>query len=293
MVPYPYICHAQKRGFLYMINFNGEIVSQDLQLSVNNRAFLFGDGVFETMKVVNNKILFLEDHYFRLMASMRIVRMEIPMNFTLEYLEEQILLLVQANNCPTSARIRFSVYRNEGGFYLPSDNTISFLIQAVSLPNSYYLLNENPYEVELYKDFYVSKQLLSTIKTTNKMIHITGSIFAKENGYDNCLILNETKNVVEALQGNIFMVLDGKIITPPISEGCLNGIMRKQILSIAKKSNKYVVVEEAISPFDLQKAEELFITNVIKGIQPITKYRKKEFQNSLAKELITEINALI
>jgi len=135
--------------------------------------------------------------------------------------------------------------------------------------------------------------LLSTIKTTNKMIHITGSIFAKENGYDNCLILNETKNVAEALQGNIFMILDGKLITPPVSEGCLNGIMRKQILSIAKKSNKYVVVEEAISPFDLQKAEELFITNVIKGIQPITKYRKKEFQNAFAKELIAELNALI
>ena len=293
MVPYPYICHAQKRGFLYMINFNGAIVSQDLQLSVNNRAFLFGDGVFETMKVVNNKIVFLEDHYFRLMAAMRIVRMEIPMNFTLEYLEEQILNLVKANNCETSARVRFSVYRNEGGFYLPSDNTISFLIQSVSLPNPYYLLDENQYEVELYKDFFVSKQLLSTIKTTNKMIHITGSIFAKENGYDNCLILNETKNIVEALQGNIFMVLDGKLITPPVSEGCLNGIMRKQILSMTKKINKYVVVEEAISPFDLQKAEELFITNVIKGIQPITKYRKKEFQNTLAKELITEINGLI
>jgi len=129
-----------------MINFNGAIVSQDLQLSVNNRAFLFGDGIFETMKVVNNKILFLEDHYFRLMASMRIVRMEIPMNFTLEYIEEQILHLIQANNCQTSARIRFSVYRNEGGFYLPSDNTISFLIQAVLLPNPYYLLNENPYD---------------------------------------------------------------------------------------------------------------------------------------------------
>ena len=89
------------------------------------------------------------------------------------------------------------------------------------------------------------------------------------------------------------MILEGKLITPPVSEGCLNGIMRKQILSIAKKSNKYVVVEEAISPFDLQKAEELFITNVIKGIQPITKYRKKEFQNAFAKELIAELNALI
>ena len=276
-----------------MINFNGVLVSQDQQLSVNNRAFLYGDSVFETLKVVNNSILFLEDHYFRLMAAMRIVRMEIPMNFTLEYFEEQILSLVKTNNCESSARIRFSVYRNEGGFYLPMVNTISYIIQSVALPNQYYSLDQNPYEVELYKDFYVSKQLLSSLKTNNKMVHITGSIFAKENGYDNCLILNETKNVVEALQGNIFMVLEGRLITPPISEGCLNGIMRKQILAIAKKNNEYEVVEAVISPFDLQKAEELFITNVVKGIQPISKYRKKEYHNAVAKSLIHPVNLLI
>ena len=276
-----------------MINFNGVLVSQDQQLSVNNRAFLYGDSVFETLKVVNNSILFLEDHYFRLMAAMRIVRMEIPMNFTLEYFEEQILSLVKTNNCESSARIRFSVYRNEGGFYLPMVNTISYIIQSVALPNQYYSLDQNPYEVELYKDFYVSKQLLSSLKTNNKMVHITGSIFAKENGYDNCLILNETKNVVEALQGNIFMVLEGRLITPPISEGCLNGIMRKQILAIAKKNNEYEVVEGVISPFDLQKAEELFITNVVKGIQPISKYRKKEYQNTVATSLIQPLNLLI
>lgn len=276
-----------------MINFNGVLVTQDQQLSVNNRAFLYGDSVFETLKVVNNSILFLEDHYFRLMAAMRIVRMEIPMNFTLEYFEEQILSLAKINKCESSARIRFSVYRNEGGFYLPMVNTISYIIQSVALPNQYYSLDENPYEVELYKDFYVSKQLLSSLKTNNKMVHITGSIFAKENGYDNCLILNETKNVVEALQGNIFMVLEGRLITPPISEGCLNGIMRKQILAIAKKNNEYEVVEGVISPFDLQKAEELFITNVVKGIQPISKYRKKEYQNTVTTSLIKPLNLLI
>lgn len=276
-----------------MINLNGVLVTQDQQLSVNNRAFLYGDSVFETLKVVNNSILFLEDHYFRLMAAMRIVRMEIPMNFTLEYFEEQILSLAKINKCESSARVRFSVFRNEGGFYLPMVNTISYIIQSVTLPNQYYSLDQNPYEVELYKDFYVSKQLLSSLKTNNKMVHITGSIFAKENGYDNCLILNETKNVVEALQGNIFMVLEGRLITPPISEGCLNGIMRKQILAIAKKNNEYEVVEGVISPFDLQKAEELFITNVVKGIQPISKYRKKEYQNTVATSLIQPLNLLV
>ena len=276
-----------------MINFNGNSTSSDTNLLVNNRAFLYGDGVFETLKIIDNKILFLEDHYFRLMASMRVVRMEIPMNFTMEYLEEQILSLANTNGCSASARARITVYRNEGGYYLPKQRSVSFLINCTALENTVYSNDIKPYEVDLYKDFYVTKQLLSSIKTTNKMINITGSIFADENGLDNCLMLNDDKNVIEALQGNLFMVFEGKLITPPISEGCLNGVMRKQILGLASKMEGLEVVEEPISPFNLQKADELFITNVIKGIQSITKYRKKEFGNTVADELVKRLNAQI
>lgn len=276
-----------------MINFNGTIVSQDANILTQNRAFLYGDGVFETVKVINNKILFLEDHYFRLMSSMRVIRMEIPMNFTMEYLEKQILALVNKNGLSASSRARITVYRNDGGYYLPQNNTVSFLIHAVALQNTLYAVEKMNYEVDLYKDFYITKQLLSSIKTTNKIINITGSIFANENGLDNCLLLNDSKNVVEALQGNLFMVLGSKLITPPVAEGCLNGVMRKQIISLAKKIKNLEVIEAAISPFDLQKAEELFITNVIKGIQPITQYRKKSFVSKVSVQLLQQLNDMI
>ncbi|OXG00028.1 branched-chain amino acid aminotransferase [Flavobacterium araucananum] len=276
-----------------MINFNGNIAAQDDSILTQNRAFLYGDGVFETLKIVNNKILFLEDHYFRLMASMRVVRMEIPMNFTMEYFEEQVLSLVVQKGISESARARITVFRNDGGLYLPKTNEVSYLIHATPLENTFYGLNEGEYEVDLYKDFYVTKQLLSSIKTTNKMINVTGSIFAHENGLANCILVNDTKNVVEALQGNLFMVVGKKMITPPISEGCLNGIMRKQILALAKKVEGIEVLEEIISPFDLQKADELFLTNVITGIQPITKYRKKEFTSNLAHLLVQKLNESI
>ncbi len=276
-----------------MINYNGEILSSEANLSNSNRGFLYGDGVFETLKIVNNKILFIEDHYFRLMASMRIVRMQIPNDFTLEYFEEQILNLAEANNCENSARVRFTVFRNDGGFYLPQTRTVSFLIQASSLDSIEYLFSDATYEVDLYKDFFVSKQLLSTIKTTNKMINVIGSIFADENDLQNCLLLNNDKNVVEALNGNLFMLIGNKLITPSKEEGCLNGIMRRQILQLAKKIENLEVIEGVISPFDLQKADELFITNVIVGIQPITKYRKKEYKTDLALELLNSLNSLI
>ena len=276
-----------------MINYNGTIISEDASVLTKNRAFLYGDAVFETVKISNKKILFLEDHYFRLMSAMRVVRMEIPMNFTMEFLEEQILSLVENNQVIDSARARITVYRNEGGYYLPQNNTVSYLIHAVALENKAYLIENKRYEVDLYKDFYITKQLLSSLKTTNKIINITGSIYANENGLDNCLLLNDSKNVVEALQGNIFMLQGNKLITPPISEGCLNGVMRRQILGLAKKIENIEVVEGVISPFDLQKADELFITNVIKGIQPITHYRKKEFSTNMAVRLIAKLNEMI
>lgn len=276
-----------------MINFNGNIVAQGENILTQNRAFLYGDGVFETLKIVNNKILFLEDHYFRLMASMRVVRMEIPMNFTMEYLEEQILKLVKKKEIIESVRVRITVFRNDGGLYLPQTNEVSYLIHASPLENASYILNTAEYEVDLYKDFYVTKQLLSSIKTTNKLINVTGSIFAHENGLANCLLINDTKNVVEGLQGNLFMLVGKKLSTPPVSEGCLNGVMRKQILALAKKIDGIEVTEEIISPFDLQKADELFLTNVITGIQPITKYRKKQFKNDLAHLLVQKLNESI
>jgi len=276
-----------------MINFNGNLIAQDDNILTQNRAFLYGDGVFETLKIVNNKILFLEDHYFRLMASMRVVRMEIPMNFTMEFFEEMVLNLVNKNGISDSARVRITVFRNDGGLYLPKSNDVSYLIHSTALDNASYILNTAEYEVDLYKDFYITKQLLSSIKTTNKLINVTGSIFAHENGFDNCLLINDTKNVVEAIQGNLFMVQGKKLITPPISEGCLNGIMRKQILALAKKMEGIEVAEEIISPFELQKADELFLTNVITGIQPITKYRKKQFTSNIANLLLQKLNESI
>lgn len=260
---------------------------------LHNRGFLYGDALFETVKILDGKVLFLEDHYFRLMASMRILRMEIPMNFTMEFFENEILNEVKKEQLEASARARMTVFRKEGGFYLPKDNNIEYVISISKIEIPIYQIENSPYEVDIFKDFYVSKQLISTLKSTNKIVQITGSIYADENGLDNCILLNEDRNVTEALNGNIFMLKDNTLTTPPISEGCLNGIMRKQVIALAKTIEGLTVEEANISPFDLQKADELFITNVIKGIQPITKYRKKEFETNLSQTLISKLNTKI
>lgn len=275
-----------------MINFNGKIVSpEDAKLSISNRGFAYGDSVFETIRVINSRIMFWEDHYFRLMASMRIMRMEIPDSFSPEFLEEEILNVIKRNDLQASpARIKLSVFREEGGFYSPVTNDIGYFITVHELSSPFYLLNEEEYEVELFKDHYVNSGLLSTLKTNNKAINVLGSIYAKENGYQNCLLLNENKSVVEALNGNIFLVKGKTIKTPPLTDGCLKGVLRGKLVDIISSLPDYSLIEESISPFELQKADEMFITNVIVGIRPVSKYRKKEYRSEVAKDLLSKLN---
>ena len=278
-----------------MVNINGTLIeSKDAKISVYNRGYNYGDALFETIKVVHGKILFLEDHYFRLMASMRILRMEIHNNFTLEFIQDEILKTIKGNELfKKSARVKLIVNRREGGFYTPDNHNVDFIITIKNLDQDFYLFNAEEYRVDLYKDFYVTPGLLSTIKTNNKLINITGSVYAKENDFANCLLLNTNKNVIEALNSNLFLVKANIIKTPPLADGCLKGIMRTQIIDIISKLPDYQLEEVSISPFELQKADELFITNVVNGIQPITHYRKKTYSNKVSRDLIGKLNARV
>ena len=113
----------------------------------------------------------------------------------------------------------------------------------------------------------------------------------EENDYHDCLLVNERKQVVESLNGNIFIVKGKLIKTPPLTDGCLNGILRKKVMDIISKLDGYELQEDSISPFELQKADEMFVVNSIEGIVSITKYRKKIFTNDTAKKLVGKLNA--
>ncbi|UWX56256.1 aminotransferase class IV [Maribacter litopenaei] len=276
-----------------MVNFNGDIDSKDHHFfNQNNRGFRYGDALFETIRVVNGNIYFLEEHYLRLMSSMRILRMEIPMNFTMEFFEEEIKKTIKANKDAPAHRIRFVVFRNDGGFYTPSTNDISHVVEVNELKTPFYVLDEAPYEVELFKDFFVNKDMLSNLKTNNRILNVVAGVYAKENDYQNCFLLNNEKSVVEAINGNIFVVSGSAIKTPPLEDGCLNGIIRKKLISMLKDDVGFNLVAESVSPFELQKADEIFITNTISGIIPVTKYRKKQFNSEISKKLVGRLNTL-
>jgi branched-chain amino acid aminotransferase len=276
-----------------MVNLNGKLFSSEAEiLTHKNRGLKYGDALFETLRCIKGDLFFWEDHYFRLMASMRILRMEIPMEFTMEFLEEEIKNTIVENQLENEAvRVRVTVFRNDGGLYSPLTNTVSYLIEVEKMESPFYLISENPYEVELFKDYYVNRDMLSNLKSTNKLLNVVASVYAQENGYDSCLLINTDKQVVEAIGGNLFVVHGDTIKTPPLADGCLDGIIRKKIIEIVEATEAYQFVEESISPFELQKADELFITNSIVGIQPISKYRKKVFKNEIGKNLVGKLNA--
>lgn len=273
-----------------MTNHNGELTAANTPLfSSQNRGFLFGDAVFETLRYGQEHLHFWEDHYFRLMAAMRVFRMHIPMAFTPEFLEQECLRVVQAQSATApSWRIRLTVFRADGGTYLPTSKEVGYVIEAKPLENTGYTAKET-YTVELFKDYYVQKSMLSKLKSTNKALNVIGSIFMQEQGFDNGILVNDDKEVVEFLNGNLFVVADGALRTPPLSSGCLDGIMRKQILRMAKKMG-IPCTEEKISPFDLQQVQEVFMVNSVTGIQPVSTYRRTNYENSLGLQLQQALN---
>lgn len=271
-----------------MISLNGSL-QKESQISLEtNRGFLYGDALFDTLIYRNNQLVFLEAHYFRLLASMRQLRMEIPNFFTQAYWEEQILQTIHANSLK-DCRVRTSVFRDSKGLYTPFSNSIQFIIQVSPLTN----ISKNIYELGLYKENYTNTSPISNLKTTNRITNVLASLFAKENGFDTCLLLNEKKQVAEVTHANIFIVNKNEITTPPLSEGCINGIVRQKLIEIIKKDSSLKIKESTINPFDLQKADEVFITNSVLEIQAITHYKKKTYSKLVSEALKKKLAELI
>lgn len=273
--------------------FNGEWLEHDqIQLDINDRGFQYGDGVFETMRYDRGQVHWSEDHYFRLMANMRIMRMHIPDDLTPEYFNSILNELIQANHWEKNAvRIRFQVWRKSGGAYTPISNDINLLVRGEPLSSTHYELNDFDITTDVYKDFYKPTQLLSSVKSCNAQLYVLASVFRMENNLDECFLLNEKKHIIEAISSNVMLVKGKTITTPPTSSGALKGIMRKRIVEKLAPHLGYEVIEANVTPFDLNKADEIWLTNSIRGVQTVTHYRKKQFGNTEAKRMIEMINA--
>ena len=272
-----------------MINYNENYINKSGS-DLLNRGFLYGDSVFESIRIVNNKIIFWEDHYMRLMSSMRIIRIEIPQSYTPDFFKVQITNTFSKVNSSFTGRVRLTIFRDGGGYYAPELSSPSFIVNCSVIDSEEFYLKDSEFKVDLFKDYYIQNDLLSNLKTNNKLINVLAGIYANENNLDNCILLNNKKNVTEFLNGNLFIVRENKIITPNLDSGCLKGIMRKKIIEYVKLVPEFSIEETVISPFDLLSANEIWLTNSISGIITVTNYRNKSFSNDVAKIFIDFLN---
>lgn len=277
-----------------MVNFDGRLIEGELKyLNHQNRAFKYGDAILERIRMVSGKLIFWEDHYFRIVASMRILRMKIPMEFTMEFFEQETHKLINEDRTSTNFELHIFVFRNELTKTDESQNPVSYLIELQPLAKPFYQIGSDSFEVELFKDYHVAPGLLSSLSSSNNLTLTVAEIFGEENDYDSCFLLNSNKSVVGTTKGNFFLVKDNQIKTPPISDGAKDTVIRKVIVGIFEKWHDFDFKEESISPFELQKADEIFIVDDINGIIPVSKYRKKVFSREIAQKLLGRVNALV
>ena len=269
-----------------MINYQGDIIElSELPVLDVKRATMYGDAVFETIRMRDNKLLFVEDHYFRLMASMRILRMPIPMEFTPEFFVDEANRLAE-EVAVTDGRLRLQVVRKSEGKYTPDDNNeCVWWMELEELSSQDYTWTSKGLKVDLFKDHYIQPGLLSTLKSSNALPYVLAGIFAKENGFDAMLLVNDKKMLVEANAANVFVLKDNILKTAPLEDGPLRGVFRKNLIGWAKEIG-LEIKEESINPFELQKADEIWLTNTISGVQWVEKYRKRTYKGDKAKELI-------
>jgi len=269
-----------------MINYQGDIIELNaLPVQDVKRATMYGDAVFETIRMRDNKLLFVEDHYFRLMASMRILRMPIPMEFTPEFFVDEANRLAE-EVAVTDGRLRLQVVRKSEGKYTPDDNNeCVWWMELEELGSQDYTWTSKGLKVDLFKDHYIQPGLLSTLKSSNALPYVLAGIFAKENGFDAMLLVNDKKMLVEANAANVFVLKDNTLKTAPLEDGPLRGVFRKNLIGWAKEIG-LEIKEESINPFELQKADEIWLTNTISGVQWVEKYRKRTYKGDKAKELV-------
>ncbi len=273
------------------INLNG-VLHQEFEpvILVNNRAFRYGDGLFETVRVARGKIRFLDRHLERLLSSMELLKMQKPDFFSLPFFEEKINELLQHNKITEGGRVRITIFRNEGNLYEPDSNNVSYLIEASPIEHNIYTLNEQGLVVDLYNEFKKPLNRMSCIKSNNSLVYVMAGIYKMENKLDDCILLNERFNITEAISSNLFAAKNGVLYTAPIAEGCLDGIMRTEIINIAKE-NRIAVYEVTMAMNVMLNSDEIFLSNAVRGIRWVGSYRAKRYSSQMAERLVGLLNA--
>ncbi|HET9056213.1 MAG TPA: aminotransferase class IV [Chitinophagaceae bacterium] len=264
--------------------YNGKFFQQGENcISPDSRAFRYGDGLFETMVVQNNTLRLADLHFKRLFEGLTLLKFDIPQIFTPTYLQEQIINLVQKNKLP-DARIRLSVFRGDGGLYDLVNLQPNYIIQCGPLPNEVKYFNEEGWQIDVYPLAQKSMDAFANIKSANYLPYVMAALFAREKQLNDCLIMNTAGRIADSTIANIFLIKGDYLFTPPLSEGCVAGVMRRFLIDNQAALN-ITIIEEPFSYKQLEEGDEMFLTNAAYGIRWVKQMGSKKFGNSFTKTI--------
>lgn len=266
---------------------------QDYRIELGNRAFRFGDGLFETMHANGLEVQFLEQHFFRLTQGAKQLKIDLPDSFTLDYLKNHISGLLSRCKLFQGAKVRVMVCRSGKGLYIPETNVASVLIEADYFSKGPYVLNTEGLVVGVYEEPLVKSSMLAPFKTMNALPYVLAGVFVRENDFDDCLLVNENGFIVEGTSSNLFCFAGKVLHTPALSLGCVSGIMRAVVIEIARKMGYEINAEARLKPSDLLEMDELFLTNAVSGIKWIAGYKNKRYYRRDTNKLFIELNDLV
>ena len=270
-------------------NLDGFLTEKgDKLYDTSNRSMRYGDGIFETIKLVNGELMFWKDHYQRLSKGMQHLKLD-TIGKEEDFWKKEVEKVI-VKNYFTNARIRIIVYRNSPGTYTPMGNRVGFLIEGTRFDKPNYTYSKQGLRLGLFEGDHKGMSPLNNLKTTSALLFVLAGVYKKETEVDDVVVLNAAGRVCETVSSNIFAVVDDKIITPKLSEGCLDGVMRKQIIKAIKQ--KEINFEEGELTLDeLMSAKEIFTTNSMAGVQGIAEFEGKPKDLSFVKQLQSYIDS--
>lgn len=273
------------------INFNGEILPADSQLlSIANRAFRYGDGLFESMRLMKGKLKFPELHAERLQKGMKALKIDGYSQTDAWFLKEKVEEIARRNKVK-HGRLRLTVFRDAEGLYAPTQNKMGYCLELTANDEPRYFLNERGLIMDVYSELLKPLNWLSNIKTCNSLTYVMAGLFKQQNKLDDVFLLNQNGFLCEANAANIFVWYQNHLYTPALSEGCVEGVMRQVVIKLAK-DNGIPFTEAQINAEILNQADEVFLTNATKGIQWVMGYGVKRYFNRVSKSLMDELNKL-
>jgi branched-chain amino acid aminotransferase len=284
---------------LFLFYNDAWLAAEQPLVAAGNRGFRYGDGLFETLYVAGGTIRLQDYHFERLFAGLQLLQLQLPEKYDAAYLAAQVATLCKKNQ-HTTARVRLTVFRGDGNLFDPPGATAHCIIESQALaPGSRPATNGSRLPAPaaglstgIFPHARKSADAFSHLKSNNYLSSAMAAIHARQRGWDDAFLLNAEGRICESAIANVFIARGGRLYTPPLSEGCVAGVMRRFLLSHLAAAG-YAVEEAPVSVADLYAAEEVFLTNALRLLSPVSRCDEAQYSTRFGTGILHALSNVI